>query len=300
MIPNRKTLVSIGLLVIAGAVQAATSITTCPFVITSPGDYVLRADLVCGGGDGITINTSNVRLALEGHRITAGVGANRAIVAGTQGPPFNPLQNVQILGPGLITNGGGNAFAAGVFLNGALQTGVVQSEVNGITVLGCGNGIVAVTSGDPDFSSGLTGLTITANTLGRNGTGISMTDVLSSTMSNNDVSGNGVGISIFNPSHIFGILMLPPLVVSHNIVNGNTGVGVILTTGGMPSNTVTVRNNIVSGNGGNGIQNAAPTTITDNTSLANGMFDLFDTALGCMGSVWSGNTFFTANQSCIH
>src|SRR6516162_425682 len=111
MIPNRKTLVFIGLLVIAGTVQAATSITTCPFVITSPGDYVLRADLVCGGGDGITINTGNVRLALEGHTITAGVGANRAIVASTQ---FGVFQNVQILGPGLITNGGGNTFSAGV------------------------------------------------------------------------------------------------------------------------------------------------------------------------------------------
>jgi hypothetical protein len=35
--------------------------------------------LICGGGDGITINAGNVTLKLEGHRITAGVGANRAI-----------------------------------------------------------------------------------------------------------------------------------------------------------------------------------------------------------------------------
>jgi hypothetical protein len=297
MIASRKTVVemTLGLLVIAGTVQAATSINTCPVVINSPGRYVLGADLICGGGDGITITSSDVTLALEGHRITAGVGANRAIVASTQ---FQPLQNVQILGPGLITNGGGNAFAAGVFLGGALGEGVFQSEVSGITVLGCGNGIVAVTAGDPDFSTGLTGLTFTTNTLGRNGTGISMTDVLSSTISKNDVSGNGVGIAIFNPSHVFQTA--PPLVVSHNIVNGNTGNGVILTTGGLPRHTVNVQNNVISGNGGNGIQNAAPTEITNNTSLANGMFDLFETALGCMGSVWSGNTFFTANQSCIH
>jgi hypothetical protein len=65
-------------------------------------------NLICGGGDGITINTGNVRLALEGHTITAGVGANRAIVASTE---FGVLQNVRILGPGLITNGGANTFS---------------------------------------------------------------------------------------------------------------------------------------------------------------------------------------------
>ena len=129
MIPNRKALVCIGLLVIAGTVQAdPTLINTCPFVITSPGDYLLAANLMCGGGDGITINTGNVRLALEGHTITAGVGAKRAIVASTQ---FGVLQNVRILGPGLITNSGANAFSAGVFLDF-----VVNAEMSGIMVLG--------------------------------------------------------------------------------------------------------------------------------------------------------------------
>ena len=80
MIPNRKAFVSIGLLVMAETVQAATFINTCPFVITSPGDYLLSADLICGGGDGITITSSDVTLALEGHTITAGVGANQAIL----------------------------------------------------------------------------------------------------------------------------------------------------------------------------------------------------------------------------
>src|SRR6516165_119006 len=75
---------TIGLAVMAGSVAAQTFINTCPFVISSPGDYLLSADLTCGGGDGITITSSNVRLALEGHTITAGVGANRAIVASTQ------------------------------------------------------------------------------------------------------------------------------------------------------------------------------------------------------------------------
>ncbi|MBV9396734.1 MAG: hypothetical protein JO062_02070 [Bryobacterales bacterium] len=129
-------------------------------VITSAGDYLLSADLICAGGDGITINTSNARLALEGHTITAGEGANRAIVASTQ---TGALQNIQILGPGLITNGGANTFSVGVFLDFLLN-----SEVSGITVRGSsGSGIAA---GDCSF------LTVTANTLGRNSVGLSLAD----------------------------------------------------------------------------------------------------------------------------
>jgi len=124
---------------------------------------------MCGGGDGITINTGNVRLALEGHTITAGVGAKRAIVASKQ---FGVLHNVRILGPGLITNGGGNAFREGVVFQFANN-----SEVSGVTVLRSGTGILAATC---NF------LTITANTLGQMGGGIELIDVHSSTISGND------------------------------------------------------------------------------------------------------------------
>jgi hypothetical protein len=68
MIPNRNTVVemTIGLLVIAGTVQADPPvINSCPFVIASPGRYVLANDI--GGGTGITLASSHVTLALEGH-----------------------------------------------------------------------------------------------------------------------------------------------------------------------------------------------------------------------------------------
>src|SRR5262245_58888979 len=105
MIPNRKAVIemTIGLLVVAGGVQAdPTFINTCPTLITSPGDYLLSADLNCGGGDGITINSSNVTLKLEGHRITAGMSPGVAI--GVNSSPGGRLDRVRILGPGLITN----------------------------------------------------------------------------------------------------------------------------------------------------------------------------------------------------
>lgn len=64
--------------------------------------------------------------------------------------------------------------------------------------------------------------------------------------------------------------------------------------------TVTLQNNVISGNGGNGISFLVAVEISHNTSLANGMFDLFSQGLNCNGVVLSGNTFFTRNQSCIH
>jgi hypothetical protein len=289
MIPNRKVVVSIGLLVMAGTAQAATFISTCPTVISSPGDYLLSADLICGGGTGILITSSDVTLRLEGHRITAGAGANMgfssAIGNYSGGITGAFVARVHILGPGLITNGGGNAFFDGVALVGF----VADSEVRGITVLGSRSAGIDANGQAP----GTTDLTFTANTLGRNSTGISVINLTSSTISENDVSGNGVGISIDNS----GVCCLK-LMLSRNILNGNTGDGLLITAGALLIPTVTVQNNVISGNGGNGIS-ALAAEITNNRSLANGMFDLFDSVPGC-GAVWSGNTFFTANQKCIH
>ena len=290
MIPNRKAIIemTVGLVIMAGTVQAdPTFINTCPAVITSPGRYVLAADLICGGGDGITITSSDVTLALEGHRITAGVNANRAITVNPQAGPALP--RIRILGPGLITNSGGNTFSVGVNL-----FIVTDSEVSGITVLGSRTGIGA--AGPPGGAD----LTITANTLGRNGAGMSLLNLTSSTISENDVSGNGVGISITS-ADVFG----PPLMVSHNILNGNTRDGVQIVAG-FSGLAVTVQNNVVNGNGLDGIHidsfapSPAGTEVVNNTSLANGGNDLFDGTPGCVPNVWSGNKFFTANQGCIH
>ena len=177
MIPNRKAVVSIALLVIAGTVPAATSINTCPFLIRAPGDYVLSADLICsGGGTGITIAFSHVTLKLEGHRITAGVGANGLSAISNSG---TQVTDVHILGPGLIIGGVAGTFAFGVSL-----AGVTDSEVSGITVQGAVNGINVTGQG----------LTVTKNTLARGTVGISfvgvsLTNPTSSTISENVATG---------------------------------------------------------------------------------------------------------------
>jgi parallel beta-helix repeat protein len=271
---------TIGLGVMAGSAQGdPTVINTCPVVITSPGDYVLRADLICGGGDGITIASSGVTLKLEGHTITAGVGANQAIFV--NGFSAGARSSARVLGPGLITNGGENTFSAGVRL---FNTN--NAEVSGITVRGSGSGISTTTT---NFS------TFTANTLGRNSVGIFIGDSTLNTISGNDASGNGTGILLDAETTV------TVGTVSHNVLNGNTGAGLAIAS---ESSGAAVQNNVINGNGQYGIfvqgPLESPLAVTNNTSLANGINDLFDGVPGCTGHVWSGNTFFTANQSCIH
>ncbi|MBV8841194.1 MAG: right-handed parallel beta-helix repeat-containing protein [Bryobacterales bacterium] len=291
MIPNRKALVFIGLLVIAGAVQAATFINTCPFIISTPGDYLLSADLLCpGGGTGITITSSHVTLKLEGHTIIPAVGSSSgsAISNFSSGITGTPVVDVHILGPGLIMGGAVNSFSFGVSLVGS----VTDSEVSGLTVRGSR---VAGINADGQ-APGTTGLTFTKNTLAGGNWGILVTNLTSSTISENDASGNFIGIQISNEG-VTG----PPITFSRNIVNGNTNTGVIIDTG-----FVTAQKNVVSGNGVVGIDVLASQLgvtialeVTGNTSLANGTVDLNDAVPGCTGSVWSGNKFFTRNQSCI-
>jgi hypothetical protein len=118
-------------------------------------------------------------------------------------------------------------------------------------------------------------------------------------ISENDVSGNGTGISLdAEDGAAAGTL-------SHNVINGNTSVGLLINAIVIGA---TVQNNVINGNGQYGIflepppaQTVFGLEVTNNTSLANGMVDLFDGQTpNCKGTVWSGDTFFTANQSCIH
>src|ERR1700690_1006568 len=81
----------------AGAVPvwAETPINTCADTdISSPGTYVLNADLSCG----INIRASNVSLKLNGHKLT-GSGGGDGI-----GAISASINHVGIEGPGLVQN----------------------------------------------------------------------------------------------------------------------------------------------------------------------------------------------------
>jgi hypothetical protein len=138
---------------------AETSITTCPFRINTPGNYVLNADLTCAG-DGITITTSNVSLKLNGHKITIvsdmfGQGGNAITVDGL----FGGLDHVGIQGPGLLaghnTQNNPNTFFYGVDLEYA-----TYSQVSQVTIIGASTGIHTVLG---SF------LTLASNSIGRAG-----------------------------------------------------------------------------------------------------------------------------------
>jgi parallel beta-helix repeat protein len=165
--------------------------------------------------------------------------------------------NVSVLGPGLITNGGVNTFSEGIRLTMRSNGGV-----SGITVVGSGVGIIC-------FQCNF--VTITASTLGRNGVGITINDSISNTISDNDISGTGRGIYLTAAEETF----ISAATVSHNVLNGNT-VGLLIDSGA----GARVLNNVINGNDQYGIFVAEPLQnyieVTNNTSLANGRFDLFD------------------------
>ena len=289
MIPNGKAIfeMTIGLVVMAGSVQADPNfITACPTVIASPGRYLLANDLVCGVGTGILITSSHVTLALEGHKIFASIGGTlSAISNSSDGVTGTPMTDIHILGPGLIFSDQVARFNTGVSLVGS----VTDSEVSGITV----QAPVTVGINADGQAFGTTGLTLTKNTLAGGTVGISVINLTSSTISENVASGYTVGISIDNA----GVTSGSPITLSGNKVIGNPNTGVDIIGG-----FVTAQNNIVSANStiGISVSSAHFVQIINNTALGNGTQDMNDGDLNCVGTVWSGNTFFKANQTCIH
>jgi hypothetical protein len=76
-----ETMLTIGKVLLTGVLSAlagghawaVTPIPLCPFTISTPGNYVVTADLTCNG-DGIDIHASNVSVNLNGHIIQSVVG----------------------------------------------------------------------------------------------------------------------------------------------------------------------------------------------------------------------------------
>jgi hypothetical protein len=211
-----------------------------------------------------------------------------AISNSSGGVTGTPVTDVHILGPGRIYGFGQILFTTGINLVGS----VTDSEVSGITVQGS---VVAISADGQAF--GTHGLTFTKNTLAAGTVGINVINLSSSTISENVATNYTVGIQIENAGATG-----PPIMLSRNILTGNRNTGLDIDTG-----FVTAQNNIISGNATVGINvtgaQLATTTaleITHNTVLGNGTLDMNEAVPNCKGTVWNSNTFFTANQSCIH
>jgi len=248
---------------------AATSIASCPSVITTPGNYVVTADLSCAG-IAIDINASNVSLNLNGHIITGSNVTGGIRIFGTSS---NRLNHVAVEGPGLIQK-----FDIGVSIGYAdyCQLKLVTIAHNQIGLLA---------SGDVSY------LTVASNVVVANHSGmVLMTpSITGGVIAYNDVSGNGSGMFVAGG-----------MTVNNNVVNGNAGDGIDI-----EGSFTRVYANTTNGNAGGGIRvNNPPQTgnqIFNNTSSkANGTFDLEDVNSACGTDVWADNVFFTRNRSCIH
>jgi len=255
---------------VAPAMAGFIPISSCPFTISTPGDYQLTTNLACGG-NAITINVSGVSLKLNGYTITAGSAASSAILVQGTGQ----LNHVTVSGPGLIT---------GPFVSGVNILNTDYAQVSQVTVMGTINGGIVV--GSSNYA------TVGSNVADHNSDyGIYLGDCNHCTVSGNDASGNGTGgaggINFVGGSNN---------TVNNNTANGNNFFGIAINSPGTRAFA-----NVANGNSNLGIWvDSIGVEVFNNTSaVANGGFDLYDSNTGCAGTVWSSDVFFTANQACV-
>ena len=276
--------VAIGFVVLAAnaAVARAASVdhttitdSTCPVLITEPGDYRLATDLRCTAGvDGIVILSSDVTLRLDDHRII-GSAVPGTCSSGTGirvGNAMGPMLSGVRVGEGTIEGFRFGFFAENVRSSEARRlTVTVECPQSGaITIVGPGGAWRIrdnTTRGPADTTSGI---------------GIGDSD--GNRVVDNDVNNT---ISLVNSS-------------DNLILDNKADVGGILLDGAS-------RHNLIKGNTANdgifvgvGIgRTSTDNTVIANTALRNALFDLFDANPGCDANRWQENRFATANQPCI-
>jgi parallel beta-helix repeat protein len=163
------------LVLISGANADVTFITSCPYMITQPGQYHLAQDLtsdkIC-----ITVAANDVELHFDGHALTGPGGSSTGIDS-------VGVTNLSIHGQGTITG-----FGTGIFLadnSGALIVNITttNSRFQGILI------------------GGGSGNTLISNTANGNGNGIQLDGATNNnTVRANETDGNKIGIAVFSRS----------------------------------------------------------------------------------------------------
>jgi parallel beta-helix repeat protein len=257
-------------------VQAATSITTCGFTITTLGTYNVANDLTGCALDGIDIKASNVTLNLNGHKITGATGGTfTGIWVNPSGG--SQLSTILIQGPGLI-----QGFHSGIAIYSSANVKVdhVTSALNIIDGLFAGKPV-----------GSLTNLAVTDSVFAGNGRfGILLDGSTNGNIVNNDASGNA--------SHGIFLEFGSNNQVVQNIANGNQAFGISLfeESGSSANNNTTIGNPF----GGIGANGSAGLLVQYNTSEGNAVQDMFEFGATCGTDTWQFNTFFTSNAGCIH
>jgi hypothetical protein len=270
-------------LLFTGMAYAATPITTCQTIAT-PGNYFLDADIVATAAC-ITINASNVSLALNNHSITgAGSGIGITVTPAVSGR----LDHIGISGPGSI-----KGFATGITINNVDYVQVSQLVSFGHVSNGINSG------GTNTF------VTIASNIFTQNGVWGILVTADNSSVTGNELAGNGFGTGI----HPAGGMKLTGTndTIANNLALGNgknpdntntLNAGIVVNTIGSQ-----ITGNVADGNNGAGIEvqtTASTNQLFKNKALGNIGNDLQDDNAACDANSWVDNTFFTRNPaSCV-
>jgi hypothetical protein len=242
-----------------------TSISACPYNITTSGNYVVTRDLTISGSC-IGINADNVALDLQGHRIT-GDGAGNGYGIRCSGNGCNHV---------IIANGTVQSFDTGIWLIGSFNT-VAQMTVQkntGVDRGNPGNGIVLTGNANTVTNSSANGNTRTGMQGGfncivsgsqANNNGEEGMQFEDSTITDSEANNNGVN----NPNPPPGIFMGGTFVssVTRTTARGNARTGISIVG--------SVTDSDASGNGEDGILIRPPGTggnssVTGSTANNNG------------------------------
>jgi hypothetical protein len=263
----------------ASSASADVRITqaTCPVAIVAPGDYRLDTDLTCQPGEnGVVITASNVTFRLDGHHITGSTpgtcGTGVGIVVGAVTGPM--LSRVRLIGEGTVEN----------FGTGIRAQNTAQSTLKNVTVtVECPFPSDAVTLFGPGGDWKIEGNTVRGPL---DSSGISLVGIDGNVLVRNDVN------------NTIDLIPSRDNIIVDNVASG----GGILLFRGSNGNEIhgnTANDTPAAGAGIGIVLGATANTVTGNTALNNAAFDLFDGNPGCDANKWKGNTFATANQTCI-
>jgi Periplasmic copper-binding protein (NosD) len=285
----------LGLFLVPHSTFAATPISTCGYVISTPGSYSVTADLTCPGV-GILVASSNVDLDLNQHVLTNMSSNDVGIITATKDPFVPGAATLDFSSCTTVTGAhihGGTVknFNQGVVLcssnastNGpsvAMSTVVdhIDSQNNHV-------GIAVLSSGHN---------TLDTNFLSVNDTyAIQLENASSNLIAKNLIDSNNIGISLNNNSNQNTVLI--------NSVTLSYYVGVRLT--GSQGNAISTNFFTDSNNGRTSVGIAlgagdSGNTVSGNIAFYSIVTDLVD-LLPCGTNTWTNNYFGTAIGGCIH
>jgi parallel beta-helix repeat protein len=262
--------------------MAATPVTTCGQILSSPGNYYLPASLTCPSTSGILVTANNVNIDLNGNTLNGSGGGNHGIITSKDNnPPPGDCTGVRGLH---ITNGTITGFVnTGVFLCADSPTNM-GGHVDHMNITGNSIAMVLANSNNNQIEDNNLSQSVPAY-------GLLLVASNDNEITGNLIYGNTVGIYMnFGYSNNNNI--------HANVVANSAGVGIQVQQG----NNNRIAENVVSGPSYGIVlgPGTAGETISGNTAFNNTPFDLYDENFTCSMNTWRGNLFAAAYPACIH